>query len=237
MILAWLAACSSAPPSQTAQRPHPDAEATVSAIDALCKLFEGAGQPCERRADGVTSGPHELAVRAETWPDERSLGIVSLRGLVHVGTPRGPFVTRLAGFGGTRADGMERAMHEWAVVSGVAVVDAVLDPTGRPALAALEPGQPPVPLALGGRAVLRGWPVVRPPQAIDHHGLLAALAPAVPEPSGVLTFDVTRQGGALTVQCWVQGEAHEPLCEAARGWAWPERDHELRLAYVVLPPS
>lgn len=234
-MIAWLlAACTGADPGPS--RPAPDADTTRIAIDTLCKLFEGADRPCEREPDGVRAGEHRLGVRAELFPIESALGMVTLRGLVHVDAPSGPIASRIRGFGGNKGDALARAAHEWGVVYGVAIADRVLDPDARPALAAIEPGREPDRLALAGHRVLRGWPLVRPSLELDHAGLLDALAPAFAdrEPRGMLGLDVVRQSGEVTVECWVQGEADAVLCEAARGWRWPERDVELRVAYLAL---
>lgn len=231
-MLTLLLACGgpSAPPTPTV-----DPEATQAAVDALCKLAEGAGQACAREADGARVGERRVGVEARLVPDERSLGIVSLRGVVDLRVDDATFTTRFAGFGGNRGEALSRTAHEWAVVSAVAVVDLALDPVGRPALSALEPA--PAPLTLAGAPVLRGWALVRPNHAIDHAALLAHVEPALRDrrPTGVLTFQGTRQNGAYTLECWTQGEPDPALCDAARTWTWPEHDHELRLAYLVLP--
>lgn len=231
MIALLLACTSSAPPTLSV-----DAEASAAAIDALCKLFEGASRPCERQARGVVGGGQTIGVEARTLPDEKSLGIVSVRGVVDLRTGDDVWSTRLTGFGGNRGEALQRATHEWAVVSAVAVADLVLDPGARPALMALEPDASG-DLTLAGRPVLRGWTLTRPNLTIEHTALLRHLDGAFADrvPSGVITFEGVRQGGALTLECWSQGEPDPALCDVARGWVWPAADHELRLAYLVVP--
>ncbi|MEZ4322567.1 MAG: hypothetical protein R3F61_34185 [Myxococcota bacterium] len=232
-LLLW--ACSTGPSEPATPPPAVfDREATDAAIDALCKLYEGADLPCERGSDGLTSGDTTLGVKAEIQPAEVSLGMVSIRGVVHIETPEGTYSSHLTGFGGTKSEGLQRSTHEWAVVSAVSVVDLVVDPATRPALAKLEPG-PPAPLTLAGHAVLRGWALVRPEQELDHNGLLKALGPGFEgrDPKGFVNLEVTRQAGEVSVSCWFQGEPDEALCAAARAWAWPEREYELRVGYLV----
>ncbi|MCA9571206.1 MAG: hypothetical protein KC656_25375 [Myxococcales bacterium] len=225
-----LLACSSAPSAPPV--PAPDAATTLAAIDAFCKLAEGAERPCERLPDAARIGEVTVRISGRILPVEQTLGNATLRGVVDLEHDGRTWTTRLRGFGGGKDEALTRGMHEWALVSGTPVADAILG--GTPTLAAVDPtaSQP----TLGGSPVHRGWTLHRPKGELDHDALLKALEPALGGVSGSLTLEVTRQGGAATVECWVQGEPHEPVCEAARGWSWPGGEYELRTSYV-LPPG
>jgi len=237
IALALLGCTPTSPPAPPTR--SPDADSTRAAIDAVCKLFEGADRDCTRGKNKVSVDGHEYGVRAEIYPVQSGLGMASLRGVVILDDSENTYITRLRGFGGTKAEAVERSMHEWALVSGLAVVDTWLAPADRPALRAIEPDLPAIDLKLGGRAVLRGWPYFQPKGVIYHDKLLTALDPAFPQdpPPGVISLEVVRQRGETAVECWFQGEPHEALCEAARSWTWPSAEYELRLAYVVQPPT
>lgn len=228
-----LAACGSGTPSAPPAY-SPDSDATRSAVDALCKLFEGADKTCARETGRVVADGHEIGVSAELQPVVTEYGTATLRGIVHVEGPDGRYSSRLRGFGGNKREALERGSHEWALVSGVALADLWLGPT-RPALAAVEEGFTPAPLGFAGSPVVRGWPLYRPAGELDHAKLLEALEPAFADraPHGMLSLELTRQSGEVSVECWFQGEVDDQMCEAAKAWSWPGGEYELRLAYAV----
>ncbi len=230
----WLlAACGSGTPAKP-PTPKPDADATKASVDALCKLFEGADKTCTRGSGRIESEGHVLTVAAELLPVVTEFGMATLRGFIHVEGPEGRYSTRIRGSGGNKKEALERGIHEWALVSGVAVADIWLGPT-RPALAAVEDGLDLTPLELGGASLVRGWPLYRPEGEFDHGDFLKALEPAFDNrrPEGMVSFEITRQSGEVTVDCWLQDQTDAPLCDAARAWSWPGGIYELRLAYAV----
>jgi hypothetical protein len=214
-----------------------DNATTLAAIDALCKLVEGAGTDCTRTGTSARFNALELKVEGRLYPVETSLGTASLRGVVAIEGPGARYVTRLRGFGGGKAEALERGMHEWALVSGTAVVDTWMGPT-RPTLAAVDDTPSGVVSPLPDTVLYRGWTLFRPKGELDHAGLLKAVAPVLKgvERPTTLSFEVTRQAGAAVVDCWVQGEPNDALCAAAGDWSWPTGEYELRTTYVV-PPS
>ena len=213
-MLSLLIACSRGP--APVPRLTPDEPTTTAAIDALCKIVEGAGTPCERRADGIRFGSHEVGVQGSLLPVESGLGITVLRGTIDITDSKGTLHTRLRGFGGGRSEALERSIHECALV-------------------AVEPSATPVTSPFPEHTVHRGWTLYQPRGVIDHDVLLQALAPAFQDrsPAGVLTLEITHQGTSLTAECWFNGEVDAAACERARAWSWPIGDYELRTAYVV----
>lgn len=225
-----LLACSSTPPAPAT--PTPDADATRSAVDALCKLFEGADMDCKRAPAGILVDGRTFGVDASTTY-EVSTGMATVRGLVKLESAKQTYTTRLRGFGSGKKDALERGLHEWALVSGTAVVDAWVNPDARHALKAVEPTAEP--LTYSGGRVLRGWTYFQPKGVLEHAPLLEAIGPAAGDGAqGVLTLEVTRQSGDVTVDCFWEGAPNEAICEKARAWSWPGGTWELRTSYVFL---
>lgn len=229
-LLMLLLACSSTPDAPAT--PRADAAATEGAIDALCKLFEGAEMDCRRGPNGILVDGRTFGVEARTTV-ETMTGMATVRGLIELESAKQTYTTRLRGFGSGKQDALKRGLHEWALVSGTAVVDAWVNPTARHALQAVEPTAEP--LSYSGGKVLRGWTYFQPKGVLEHAPLLEAVLPALGEgATGVLTLEVTRQNGETQVECFWKGASHEEACRAARAWSWPTGSYELRTSYVLL---
>lgn len=234
-MIFYALACTSAPPAPP--KLAPDEPTTTAAIEALCKVIEGADVPCERGADQIRFGSTTVGVHGSLYPVESSLGIATLRGSIRLtGTdPDWSTTTRLRGFGSGRSEALERSIHEWALVSGTAIAQTWEGVSG--ALTAVEPSATPVSSPFPGFDVTRGWTLYQPRGQLDHDVLLKALAPAFAgrSPAGTISVEITHQGSSLTADCWFDGEVDEALCREARAWNWPVGDYELRTAYFVQP--
>lgn len=237
MTLLWLAqllACGGG--SELPEGPDP--AATKAAIDNLCKLYEGARMSCERRDGELTGGG--LPVRVEATYDalEERLGVTTFRGTVTLTTSQHTWVTRMSGYGSGRDEAIQRGLHEWALVEGIAFVDASADATERPALLAVEPGIAIQELVAGGRPVYRGWTLQRPPLegGIDHAALVRAATKAVSLDAGphMLRIEVARNLGELAYTCFLDGKPHEAMCASVKGYPWPDvAAYEVRQTYAI----
>jgi len=237
-LLTLLWACSS---SSTLPE-GPDPEATAAAIDNLCKLYEGARMSCERRAGEIDGGGLPVRVEATFDQLEERLGVTTFKGTVTLTTSEHRWVTRMSGYGSGRAEAIERGLHEWALVDGIAFVDASADATERPALSAVEPGVAVDELVAGGRTVYRGWTLQRPPMegGIDHAALVRAATQSVSLDPGphLLRIEAARNLGELAFTCYLDGAVHETMCASVKRYPWPDTSsYEVRQTYAVVPSS
>jgi len=241
-MVAWLWGCGGAQP----EAPRPDPAIASAAAEAVCKLLEGARQSCEVASNQVTWGDRRLGLQAQLLTSDERFGQFSFESTVTLTEGDRVFSSRAVGFGGAKEVSVEKGLHEWAVVSGVAIVDALLEDPERPALKALD-AQSVLPEGagtLGEFKVLRGYSLIRgdkpPEEALSHGALLGALG------AFVATLDATRPHvlslhrvsglDGDTVSCWLDGASSAPLCEAASAMAWPAGvSWELKQTYVLLP--
>jgi hypothetical protein len=220
----------------------PDPDATSAAVDALCKLYEGAHVDCERSSGRATAGDDALGVSVTLYEVEESFGQVTWSGTVDVTLDGQTLSSRARGYGWSKEEAYERGFHEWALVAGVALVDWRLG-DGRPALKAVEPEWTPESLTLGDRSVLRGWSLVRGlvDGGIDHADLLSRVAPVSgamsPDAPHTLRIEVTHDmGEEPTWTCEIDAVPSDELCRLARTYPWPEGVMwEAKQLYLVLP--
>jgi len=220
----------------------PDPAATAAAIDNLCKLYEGAKLSCERRDGELTGGGLPMRVEATFDELEERLGVTTFKGTVTLTTSEHTWHTRMSGYGSGRDAAIERGLHEWALVEGIAFVDASARAEERPALTAVEPGVSPAEITIGDRRVYRGWTLQRPPLqgGLDHAQLVRRLASAVSLDSGphAMRIEAARNLGEMQLSCYVDGTPHEAMCAAVKAYPWPDTgSYEVRQTYMVPPAS
>lgn len=218
----------------------PDPAATRIAAENLCKLYQGAKLSCSVRPGGVTAEGLDIDVSARFDALEERTGIATFKGTVTLTADGKTWSTRMGGYGSRREEALDRGLHEWALLEGTAFVDAVRGDTGRAALVAVEPELAPVPLALDGRAVYRGWTLSRPPLegGVPHEDLMRYAGEALDLDGGphVLRIEVQRALEKMAYTCFLDGAPSEALCTAIQRHPWPEvRSWELRQTYVVPP--
>lgn len=242
----WLAACGGDAPPARATRADPIA--TPATVDKLCRLFEGARVKCERAGTtAIPEGVGKIVVATFVDHQEETLGQFVFDGRVALTDERGRrFESPLHGYGWGREEAVERALHEWAVVSAVAPVDLWLGRPERPALAALEvqsgPGGPGR-AEIGPWVALRGWSLRRGvTHQIDHDALLAAFAPALDglaaDAPHTVHVELAQEGAEQKRTCALDGTDAPALCEAAGAYAWPAGlGWELRQEYLLVAPA
>ena len=236
MIIVMWWACGAGPTAPAG----PDPRASDVAAENLCKLFRGAQLACAREGTSLQTDAGALAVTARFDTLDERLGITTFRGSVTVEDGPRVWSTRMGGFGSGREEALERGLHEWALVDGLALVDALrADPT-QAALRSIEPTAADTGLVVGDRPVFRGWTLQRPAleQGVDHTELVRRLEPVVvgfDAGPHAIRIEVSRANGPLTVGCSVDGAAPAP-CPALDGVPWPEvPGYELRQTYMVRP--
>jgi hypothetical protein len=242
LFVAALFACGGAETPE----PRPDPQVAEAAADAVCKLLQGGLQTCEAKGQEVAWGARRLAVSATLLRAEERFGQYAFEAVITVSEGDVQFSSPAVGFGGAKEVSIEKGLHEWAVVSGVAVVDALLADPARPALRALDPS-PTLPAGvdtLGAFTVLRGYSLLRgdrpPEDGVPHAQLLGVVAtvaddldPAVPH---VLSLHRASGLDGTELTCWTDGKPSEALCTALAPFAWPSGSSwELKQTYVLAP--
>jgi len=226
----------------------PDPSAAAAAADTVCKLLQGARQECDARASKVTWGDRTLSLGVVLNKSEEKFGQFSFEGNVTLTEGDKSWSSPAVGFGAAKEESFKKGFHEWAVVSGVAIVDALIDDPSRPALKALikDPTMPEGSEKIGAFGVLRGFSVVRgdkpPEDGISHPGLVGALGTfaAGLDASTPHVLSVHRISGLDGIQfkCWADGERSDDLCKAAEGYEWPVgMNWEIKQTYVLNPGS
>ena len=234
--------------SQEAPGEGPDPHAAAAAAEAVCKLLQGARQECEATASKVTWGDRTLTLKANLIRAEEKFGQFSFEAEVTLTEGDTKYVSPAVGFGAARTESFQKGFHEWAVVSGVAIVDALLDDPARPALLALikTPTMPEGSENAGSFGVLRGFSVIRgdkpPEDGISHPGLVGALSPfaAGLEARTPHVLSLHRISGidGIELKCWADGARSEALCKATEGYEWPVgMNWEIKQTYVLSPGS
>lgn len=222
-LLALFACGPSDPPT------GPSAEASAATAEAVCKLFEAARVDCAHEGGRVTAGPHRLEFVTVIELEKEALGFRSLVMRVQPtveGVRRPELDTPAAVNGGEPREALlDRAMHEWALVHGAALVDLLLDDPDRPALRSVTPdvqsGR-----RIGTADVFRGWTLLQGGSAlgIEHDKLLPIVWPVVEAlPAGVHTagIRIDHEADDTRWRCEIDGVESAALCEAARRYAWP----------------
>lgn len=236
MILALLA-CVSEP--TTPPGPHP--EATAAAAVNLCKLYQQLQLPCTREGSRVEADGKTIVVTATLEHLDERLGVATLRGRVDLRVDGHTWTTRMSGYGSGLTEAVDRGLHEWALLDGLAFVDALRGDAAHAALRSIETTAADEGLVANQRPVYRGWTLQRPPleKGLDHADLVLRAAPLVAKLDDgphALRIEVARNLGKLEFVCYVDGQPAPDLCEAARGARWPEvGGYELRQTYVVAP--
>jgi hypothetical protein len=226
--------------------PQPDPEVAEAAADAVCKLLQGALETCEAKGQEVSWGTRRLSVEATLLQAEERFGQYAFEAVVTVAEGDVRFSSPAVGFGAAREVSIEKGLHEWAVVSGVAVVDALLANPTRPALRALDPS-PTLPAGvdtLGAFTVLRGYSLLRgdrPPEGgVPHAQLLGVVSTMVADLDVAVphVLSVHRASGldGTELTCWADGEPAEALCTALEPFSWPSGSNwEVKQTYVLAP--
>lgn len=224
----------------------PSPEASAATAEAVCKLFEAARVDCAHEGGVVTAGPHRLELVTVVEQEEEALGFRSLVLRVQPtvdGVRRPELDTPAAANGGEPREALlDRAMHEWAVVYGAAIVDSLLRDPDRPALRGVTPDVT-AGRRVGSADVYRGWTLLQGGSAlgVDHDKLLPHLWPVVePLPEGVHTIGIRidHQPNDARWRCELDGVESEAVCEAARRYAWPVGGPLTRIRqYYVFEPA
>ncbi len=225
----------------------PDAAAGAAAANTMCKLIEGARQECDASGTKVTWGDRELSFSVVLDSTEEKFGQTSFSAHVTLSEKgKASYMSHAVGFGGSKQDALGKGFHEWAVISGVAILDALMDDPARPALKALDP-MPQMPAGsekIGSFDVMRGFSLVRgdqpPEDGISHEGLVKAVAPYASKLSGdkphVLSLHRASGLSETELKCWLDGVASEELCAAFDKYEWPVGSTwELKQTYVLAP--
>ncbi len=216
LLFLGLFACFEPPPPP---EPTVDSGLTRAAVDALCKVVEGAKGTCERDGDTARFGGHALKLTAWVESQTQTMASLVLAGRVEVvvdGTAQPVLRTPVRAFGTNYEEAIGRGVHEWALVYGIGIADwALADPT-RPALRAVAKDAARPAAAFRDGTLYRGWTLVRKTtQKIEHGLILAALEPTTSHWTGgphavVVEVEGTSDGPNPTV--WVDGV---PDAEAA----------------------
>lgn len=225
----------------------PSPEASAAAAEAVCKLFEAARVDCTQEGGSVRAGPHSLELLTVVEQEKEALGFRSLVMRVQptIGGERRPELDTPAAVNGgePREELLARAMHEWAVVYGAAIVDLLLDDPDRPALRSVT-SEVGAGRRVEGADVFRGWTLLHGGSAlgVDHDKLLPHVWPVVePLDPGVHTANIRidHEPGDTRWRCELDGQDSPALCEAVRGYAWPLANPltRIRQFYVFKPGS
>ncbi len=225
--------------STTSGPVKPDPAATAAAVDAVCKLVEGAGTECTRSAGQAKFADHVLAIDVELDKAEHEYGQFTWAGTIVVTSGEQTLRTNGRSYGWSKEEAYERGFHEWALVAGTAIVDWRMG--GRAALAAVEKNLANEAFRLGDRPALRGWSLARglTQGDLDHGKLLDLLAPFASEvpAGGVHTLQLTATadlGAAPVWVCALDGVASETLCTLAKSYPWPtDSVWEVKQVYLV----
>jgi hypothetical protein len=220
--------------------PDPSAEAAAAAASALCELYTAAGQSCT--AQGATAnGPVSLTVTA-TVGTQAEVGGRALLDLAFDLAVDGAARPALScGGSGQAADmtaAVAQAVDQWAQRCGAPIVDGLVDSGASAALGEKDGDGELLSLTMGswhaypGKVTMLGQ--LKGGPGGNHQMLLSFLEPALGGLSGpaphLVHIELTVQGQvASDAQCSVDGVASPALCEAARGFPWPEGQP----AYVV----
>lgn len=207
----------------------PSPEASAEAAEAMCKLFSGARQACTHEAGTLSAAGHEVVLTTVVEQEEEALGFRALVMRVEPtidGVRRPELDTPATANGGEpREKLVESAMHEWAVIYGVALADSLLADPDRAALRALtadvESGR-----RVGTAEVYRGWTRIMggSDTSLDHDAILGHIWPIVEaQPPGphAVSLRVDSESGSTKYRCELDGQELPELCEAARRYAWP----------------
>lgn len=241
-LLFLFTACSSAPPSLATE---PDPSSSHMLAEALCKLVQGARHKCTLAGNRASiEGGRSLVVDAFLDHEEETLGQLTFDGRARITVEGGPSATtRFQHYGWGREEALEKGVHYWAVLHGSAIVDWVLADASRPALVALERGQPRLAhqVSVGGFRALRGWTFLQGVKVeLAHDEILAAMQDAVSplaatEPHSV-DVRITSEMGEQIFSCHVDGAEAPQLCALAQQGPWPAGiGWELRQSYLLVP--
>jgi len=245
----WLAllACSTAPTVPEG----PQEDVAKAAAKNLCKLYKGGGLTCSVDGTSVTAEGQRITASATYDQYDDTLGVITFKGTVALAVDGGDtWTTRMSGYGSGKGAAIERGLHEWALVSGTAFVDALRHDGDRKALKAVEPTIGHEIYIANATAVWPGWTLQRPPLegGMGHEDLLARIAPVVPKlgpPPHMLRIEAARNLGELVLTCYVDGVPAPDVCAATKGYHWPDvGSFEARQSYAVFgdpiappPPS
>lgn len=241
IALLTLLACGPGEPSPVGPSP----QASEAAAEAFCKLFTGARQACEQEGPVARAVGREVRFDAVIEDFQSTLGFSAavLRITPTLdGTARPELATPAAANAGQSMDELlGAAIHEWAVVHGVALADALLADPDRPALRALTP-EVQSGRALPGYQVFRGWTRLQGGSdvGLDHDQVLTQLQPFVATLTPgwhALTLRLDHEPGNARYRCELDGVESAELCEAARRYAWPVGGPltRVRQYYLLVP--
>jgi hypothetical protein len=231
VLVPLAAACTCVQTPFVAQR---DAGVAAEVAKAMCKLHEGASRTCAAQGSAIGSDGHE--VRFEVWIDQEDelLGMVTLEGRVLAsvdGKSVPALTTPMRAYGGAREQSIERGVHEWAVVYGSAIVDALHEDADRKAATALSPDLGPA--EVGGRKHYPGFALVRGAAGgLERDGLVERLAKLVPADGlHAVGLDRVVDAGGEHLVCRVDGEPGD--CEGLEGFLWPSGAGTIIKSYHV----
>ncbi|NCG18575.1 MAG: hypothetical protein GWP91_06145 [Rhodobacterales bacterium] len=239
-----LTACSTEEPLPTG----PDPAATAIAADSVCQLLKGAGEKCTVKQGTVSWKEQTIETTVVITFEEEKLGHSRFRGRVDLAKDGQTWSTPAWGFGAGRDESFKRGFHEWAVVSGVAIVDSWMDQEDRPALSALIPdaSTPVGATQIGDFEVFRGFTLLRgegqPVDPLDHTVIVGGLQPMAAsltagEPHTLALHRVYDADG-VHYTCHVDGEPNERLNEVAKAIDWPRAGSwEVKQTYILRPAA
>ncbi len=235
MTLLALLACSTTPVIPEGNQ----ADVAAAAAQNLCKLYKGGGLSCSVEGSKVTAEGQTISVSATYDDYTDQLGVLTFKGTVALSVDGTTWTTRMSGYGSGKEAAIDRGLHEWALVSGTAFVDALRHDAGRKALRVVEPTIGHGIHTANQTAVFPGWTLQRPPLegGVKHEELLGRIAPLLTKigaPPHMLRIEVARNLGELEMHCFIDGADAPDLCAAVKGYHWPEvGGFELRQSYAV----
>ncbi|HHO50390.1 MAG TPA: hypothetical protein ENK18_05830 [Deltaproteobacteria bacterium] len=242
-VLLLLAACGDKPPPRATE---PDPRSSELLAGALCKLSEGAGHDCSQQGAQVMIEGKTLSVDSFLDREEETLGQFTFDGRARITVSDGAVLTtRFQHYGWGREEAFDKGVHYWAVLSGAPIIDWVLADPSRPALRALERGQPLLAhqIPVGPFRALRGWTFLQGVKIeLDHHEIVASLADTIQrlpaDSPHTIDVRITSDMGEQVYTCHLDGEEAPQLCEAARRAPWPAGiGWELRQIYLLAPAA
>ena len=240
MWLAWLPGCgwfAHTPPDT-----GPNPQATAAVAKALCKLAQGASLPCQTTDTTAILDGHAVEVAAAFVEREEVLSQITFRGTITLRVSGEAQKTAWRGYGWGENEAIDRGVHEWALVSGTAFVDALLDPIGRPTLAAIEPELPQaIPTPVAQFEATRGWTLWRGADVtLDHAILFAHATPTLgklhAKTTHTLQIRIQPDNGKQQFACHLDGTPSAALCDAVRAYSWPDGfGWTFATAYTLVP--